>query len=192
MTNMDMKRLEDILYENPLIAAVKDDAGLEKALDTDCQIIFLLYGNICTVTGLVERVKARGKLAVVHLDLIGGLSSEDISVDFLGEKTRADGIISTKAPLVKAAKDRGLIAIQRVFLIDSRALANFYRYAESGVPDMIEILPAAMPKLIRKITAACPLPIIAGGLISDRDDVNQVLGNGARAVSSTNPEIWRM
>ena len=57
---------------------------------------------------------------------------------------------------------------------------------------MIEILPAAMPKVIRKITAACRLPIIAGGLISDRDDVNQVLGNGARAVSSTNPEVWQM
>ena len=28
---MDIKQLEDILYENPVIAAVKDDAGLEKA-----------------------------------------------------------------------------------------------------------------------------------------------------------------
>ena len=46
--------------------------------------------------------------------------------------------------------------------------------------------------MIRKITTACRLPIIAGGLISDRDDVNQVLGNGARAVSSTNPEVWQM
>jgi glycerol uptake operon antiterminator len=189
---MDMKQLEDILFENPIIAAVKDDAGLEKALGTDCQIIFLLYGNICTVAGLVDRIKANNKLAVVHLDLIGGLSSEDVSVSFLREKTRADGIISTKAPLVKAAKEQGLLAIQRVFLIDSRALSNFYKYAESNVPDMIEILPAAMPKVIRKITTACRLPIIAGGLISDRDDVNQVLGNGARAVSSTNPEVWQM
>lgn len=189
---MDTKQLEDILYENPIIAAVKDDPGLEQALETDCQIIFLLYGNICTIGELVERVKSRDKLAMVHLDLIGGLSSEDVSLTFLREKTRADGIITTKAPLVKAAKERGLIAIQRVFLIDSRALANFYKYAESGVPDMIEILPAAMPKVIRKITAACRLPIIAGGLIADREDVNQVLGNGARAVSSTNPEVWRM
>ena len=189
---MDMKQLEDILFENPIIAAVKDDSGLEKALGTDCQIIFLLYGNICSVAGLVDRIKANNKLAVVHLDLIGGLSSEDVSVSFLREKTRADGIISTKAPLVKAAKEQGLLAIQRVILIDSRALSNFYKYAESNVPDMIEILPAAMPKVIRKITAACRLPIIAGGLISDRDDVNQVLGNGARAVSSTNPEVWQI
>lgn len=187
-----MQDLGAILAENPIIAAVKDDKGLERALLTDCRIIFLLYGNVCSVSGLVERIKSDHKLVMVHIDLIDGLSSKDVAVAFLRQNTQADGVISTKPAIVKAAKEQGLLAIQRFFLIDSLAMANFQKYTEVQAADAIEILPATMPKIIRKITATCRLPIIAGGLISDRDDVNQVLGNGARAVSSTNPEVWQM
>lgn len=187
-----MQDLGAILAENPIIAAVKDDSGLEAALLTECRVIFLLYGNVCSVGGLVERIKSAGKLAMVHIDLIDGLSSKDVAVSFLGQNTQADGIISTKPALVKAAKEQGLLAIQRFFLLDSLALANFQKYAEMNVADMIEILPATMPKIIRKITAASRLPIIAGGLITDKEDIMLALQNGATAVSSTNQAVWSM
>lgn len=187
-----MENLDAILAENPIIAAVKDDEGLEKALVTDCRVIFLLYGNVCNVGSLVERIKSAGKLAMVHIDLIDGLSSRDVAVAFLRQNTRADGVISTKPTLVKAAKEQGLLAVQRFFLLDSLALANFRKYAEMNTADMIEILPATMPKIIRKITADSRLPIIAGGLISDKEDIMLALQNGATAVSSTNHEVWTM
>jgi glycerol uptake operon antiterminator len=187
-----VEKLVTILTENPIIPAVKDDSGLEKALQTDCHIIFLLYGNVCNVARLVERIKSAGKLAMVHIDLIDGLSSKEVAVTFLRENTLADGIISTKPPIVKAAKEQGLLAIQRFFLIDSLALSNFQKYAETGWADMIEILPATMPKVIRKITTSCRLPIIAGGLISDKEDILLALQNGATAVSSTNQGVWNL
>lgn len=187
-----MDDLGAILAENPIIAAVKDDEGLERALLTDCRVIFLLYGNVCNVGGLVEKIKSAERLAMVHIDLIDGLSSKDVAVAFLRQNTRADGIISTKPTLVKAAKEQGLLAVQRFFLLDSLALANFQKYAEMNTADMIEILPATMPKIIRKITAASRLPIIAGGLISDKEDIMLALQNGATAVSSTNYDVWTM
>lgn len=187
-----MEELETILSENPIIAAVKNDSGLETALLTDCRIIFLLYGNVCSVGGLVDRIKSSGKLALVHIDLIDGLSSKDVAVSFLRQNTRADGVISTKPAIVKAAKEQGLLAVQRFFLIDSLALANFQKYAEMNVADAIEILPATMPKIIRRITTSCRLPIIAGGLISDKEDIMLALQNGAAAVSSTSQDIWTM
>lgn len=187
-----MENLKEILAENPIIAAVKDDRGLDKALQTDCHIIFLLYGNVCNVQKLVERIKSAGKMAMVHIDLIDGLSSKDVSVSFLRQNTRADGVISTKPAIVKAAKEQGLMAIQRFFLIDSLALANFQKYAETGFADMIEILPATMPKIIKRITSFCRLPVIAGGLISDKEDIMLALQNGATAVSSTNQDVWTM
>ena len=187
-----MQDLGAILAENPIIAAVKDDSGLEAALLTECRVIFLLYGNVCSVGGLVDRIKSADKLAMVHIDLVDGLSSKDVAVMFLRQNTRADGVISTKPAIVKAAKEQGLLAVQRFFLLDSLALANFQKYAETDVADMIEILPATMPKIIRKITAACRLPIIAGGLISDKEDILLALQNGAAAVSSTNQEVWML
>lgn len=187
-----MEDLSAILAENPIIAAVKDDDGLEKALLTDCRVIFLLYGNVCNVGSLVERIKSADKLAMVHIDLIDGLASKEVAVAFLRRNTRADGVISTKPALVKAAKEQGLLAVQRFFLLDSLALANFQKYAGTDTADMIEILPATMPKIIRRITAESRLPIIAGGLISDKEDILLALQNGAAAVSSTNQEVWRM
>ena len=64
--------------------------------------------------------------------------------------------------------------------------------AETDVADMIEILPATMPKIIRKITASCRLPVIAGGLITDKEDILLALQNGATAVSSTTRAVWSL
>ena len=36
------------------------------------------------------------------------------------------------------------------------------------------------------------LPVIAGGLISDKEDVMGALGAGAAAVSTTNQKVWEL
>ncbi|MEG2087323.1 MAG: glycerol-3-phosphate responsive antiterminator [Angelakisella sp.] len=181
-----------ILEQAPIIAAVKDDEGLAVALNTDCRMVFLLYGTICNLPELVARIKNADKLAIVHLDLIAGLASKEISVDFIKRNTAADGIISTKPALVKAAKEQGFITVQRFFLIDSIAMENCRRYMETGMADMIEIMPATMPKIIKRIAAYCPVPLIAGGLISDKEDIVLALQAGAMGISSTNRAVWGM
>ena len=39
-----------LLRQNPVIAAVKDNASLQLAIDSECQFISVLYGNICTIS----------------------------------------------------------------------------------------------------------------------------------------------
>ncbi|MEG0541927.1 MAG: glycerol-3-phosphate responsive antiterminator, partial [Angelakisella sp.] len=129
---------------------------------------------------------------IVHLDLIVGLASKEIAVTFVRSHTKADGIISTKPALVKAAKEQGLITVQRFFLIDSIAMENCRRYMETGMADMIEIMPATMPKIIKQIASTCRVPIIAGGLISDKEDIVLALQAGAMGISSTNRGVWEM
>ena len=92
------EKIRDLFEISPIITAVKDEQGLEKALKTESPVVFLLFGNICNITGLVDQVKNSGKIAIVHADLITGLAAKEISVDFLHSTTLADGIISTKAP----------------------------------------------------------------------------------------------
>ncbi len=55
----------------------------------------------------------------MHIDLVDGLTNREIVLEYLKEKTKFDGIISTKAQTVKSAKKLGLVAIQRVFILDS-------------------------------------------------------------------------
>ena len=47
-----------------------------------------------------------------------------------------------------------------------------------------------MPKIINKVSKLTKKPIIAGGMIDEKEDVVTALSNGAVAISSTNTEVW--
>ena len=49
-----------------------------------------------------------------------------------------------------------------------------------------------MPKVLRKICTLSRIPVIAGGLIADKEDVLGALDAGAVAVSTTNQEVWML
>lgn len=180
----------------PIIAAVKDDEGLAVALKEDVEIIFVLYGDIVTIPQIVDRIKAVDKVAMVHVDLLTGLNnSKDVCTDFIKNNTRADGIITTKSGLIQHAKELGLNTVLRYFILDSMALTNIEKQAANKTirPDLIEFLPGiVLPKMIKRINRVSRVPIIAGGLISDKEDVMNALDAGAIAISSTNEEVWQL
>ncbi len=184
------KRFMDIMDECPIIAAVKDYNGLKKCLESESKIIFVLFGDILNITKIIKTIKDSGRIAIIHIDLISGLSSKEIAIDFIRENTEADGIISTKQSLIKHAKELGLFTVFRFFVIDSMAFENIKKQIETVKPDFIEILPGVMPKVIKRISSMASVPVIAGGLISDKDDVIAALSAGAVSISSTNPKIW--
>ena len=189
----DKKRKFRVILEDcPVIAAVKDETGLKECLYSESQIIFLLFGDICSVGRYVEIAKSAGKMVFVHMDLINGLGNKEVAVDFIREHTGVDGIISTKPQLVKRAKELGLFGILRIFVIDSMAFGNIEKQCASLVPDAVEILPGLMPKIIKKLCSTVNVPIIAGGLISDKEDVMNALHAGAVAISVTNQRVWFM
>ena len=186
-------KVQEILKNSPIIAAVKDYEGLHRALQCDSEVFFILFGNICNIGEIVEEAKAAGKIVFVHLDLIEGLAGKEIAVDFLKKTTRLDGIISTKPMLLKYAKTQGLLTVQRFFLLDSIAAANIDRQFAISRPDMVEVLPGLMAGAIGEIAKKHPeTPVIAGGLIRTKDEVLAVLNAGAAAVSSTNHDVWFM
>ena len=182
----------DLLSDSPVIAAVKDFRGLQKCMTSECKVVFVLFGDICNIGQIVHTIKAGGKMAIVHIDLVDGLSTKDVAVRFLKENTQADGIISTKTNLIKLAHSLGFLTIQRFFLIDSIALGNVLKTIDSGYADYVEILPGVMPKIVKRIASYSAAPLIAGGLISDKDDVISMLQAGAAAISTTCEDVWFM
>ena len=181
----------EIIAEFPIIAAVKDEKELKESLMTDCKVIFILFGNICNISEIVEKIKNKDKLAIIHADLVQGLSAKTEVIDYLKLNTKADGIISTKGNLVKYAVEIGLIGILRNFIIDSMAMENVNKQVSLANPDMIEIMPGIMPEIIEKIKSELKLPLIAGGLISEKKDVIAALASGADAVSTTKIGLWK-
>ena len=184
------KEFREALEDSPILAAIKDAEGLERCKSCESRIVFILYGDLCNIEEIVEEVKAAGKLAIVHIDLIQGLSQKEVAVDFLHKYTKADGIISTKPALIKRAKELGMYTILRFCVIDSMAYDNSAHQVKTARPDVIEVLPALMPKVIRRLTESTQTPVIAGGLIQEKADIMELLEAGATAVSATDPDIW--
>lgn len=189
---MDINTIITQLETTPIIAAIKDEAGLENCVQNSPQVVFVLYGTVVDIPLIIDRIHSAGKTAIVHIDLVDGLAPREISVDYIAQTTKADGIISTKQPLVKRAKELNLITIRRFFLLDSMAFINIEKQLTPDSADLIEVLPGIMPKMMRKISQLTSIPLIAGGLITDKEDVVNALSSGAIAVSTTNTNVWNL
>lgn len=188
----NVSSIVELLKLHPVIAAVKDNESLQAAVKSDCRIISVLYGNICNIGRIVQQIKEAGKYAFVHVDLLEGSSNKEIVINFLKIVTAADGIISTKTSMVKAARQQGFYAIHRLFILDSISFNNVDKQVAQSTPDCIEILPGCMPKVLGWVADKIDLPIIAGGLVCDEDDAQTALKAGAIAVSTTNHDVWKL
>ena len=186
------QELMDAIQETPVIAAVKDDAGPLQCADQrehpgGIRIIrrYLQYCLHCAPH------HEAGRFAAVHVDLIAGLAGKEVAVDFIRNTTEADGIISTRQSFIRRAKELGLAAILRVFLLDSIALESLDKIPPN-LPDCLDLLPGTMPKILRRVCATAKVPVLAGGLIADKEDVMAALEAGITAISTTNQAVWNM
>ena len=188
----------DAIEANPIIAAVKDEQGLSNCLSREeLTVIFILYGDIRSIGEIVERIHQAGKIAMVHIDLVTGLSSKEVSVDYICKDIHADGIISTKASMISRAKKLGMYTVLRFFLIDSMAIKNI-----ENLGNQHEQLPGDIRRPPRggrgekttNLRGGGPRP---GGGAAPPGGGGEFIawgarGAGAAAVSTTNQEVWEL
>lgn len=174
----------------PVIPEIKNDEWLDSLHESDSEIVYILYGDICTIADIVDKVKAEGKRAIVHVDLIVGLSAKEISVDFLKKYTKADGIISMKPAMIKRAKELDMFTIQRFYMMDGFTYANIEKHIKNCDPDVVEFLPAGLHKVMRYLVEKIDQPVVASGLTQDKEDIIDALKAGAIAVATTNRLLW--
>ncbi len=181
----------DYMKENPIIAGIKDINNLDDAVNSDCKIIFLLCGSIFNLKESVEKVKAKGKLVFIHIDLLEGFSKDSVALKYISDKIKPDGIISTKNTQLKVAKSLGLLTVQRIFIIDSLSIESAIKASQAIDPDAIEIMPGIMSRIIKKVSSELNMPLIVGGLVSKKEDISNAINNGALGVSTSAKELWR-
>ncbi|WP_134682601.1 glycerol-3-phosphate responsive antiterminator [Brevibacillus migulae] len=178
------------LVECQTIAAVQSEQYLDDALKSNVNIIFLLTGSIFNIKELVDRIKAANKHVFLHMEFIEGIAADKSGVAYVAKNVGPTGIISTRSNLIRVAKEMGLMAIQRIFLIDRNAIVKGLKVIEQSLPDAVEVMPGVMPRVIQEMTDLTPLPIIAGGLIGNRKEIADALEAGALAVSVGTSELW--
>lgn len=187
---MNTHELYKKLELSPVIAASKNEAELDAAIKSESEVIFVLQSHLMELAELSKKIRSSNKAAILHIDLVKGLSSDEMAVDFIKQSTTFDGVISTKPAIIRHAKKHGLLAIQRFFLLDSSALENVNRQLKYTEADLVEVLPSVSPKIIKELVHHSKRPLIVGGLIRDKEDIMGALGAGSLAVSTTESSIW--
>ena len=185
-----MNLLLQKLEQNPIIAAVRQRKDYSEAVTSPVETVFLLCGDILSVQEDTQLLRNAGKLVLIHMDLLAGIGKDAAAVEFLSQKVKPDGIISTRTILVKAARERGLLTVQRFFLVDSQSAAVAAETVTNSHPDMVEIMPGICPRVIRSLCHQVRTPIIAGGMIAEKEDIVAALAAGASAVSTSNKQLW--
>ncbi len=184
-------KLIELLEQSPVIPAVKDEDALRQALNCESRAVFLLGGNLLLIGQWIASTHEAGKQAIVHLDLVGGLAPKEVAVDWL-QQQGADGIISTRPHLIRRGRENNMLTVLRVFAIDSKAVGNLQKETEMVTPDVIEILPGTLPKVIERLSKKLPIPLIAGGLMTDKGDILSALQAGALCVSTSEQSLWEV
>ncbi|HEY4602104.1 MAG TPA: glycerol-3-phosphate responsive antiterminator [Cerasibacillus sp.] len=172
----------------PAIRRIKD---FEDALQTTSKYVIFLETRLSQLNQLVRHAKRCHKKVLIHFDLIQGLKADEHGMEFLIHAIKPDGVLSTRGNVIQLAKKHDLLAIQRIFLLDSIALKNNVKLVKRSQPDCIEVLPGLVPSMIQIVHEETGLPIIAGGLIREESDITTALEAGAVAVSTSERELWQ-
>ena len=172
-----------------VIAAVRNSGEFDIALDSDVKVIFCLSTGIMSVASQSLMAKRAGKKLFVHMDLCDGVGKDRAGVEFL-KNAGVYGIISTRVSIIKHARELGLKTVQRFFIVDSHSIDTTLEGLKSAKPDMMEIMPGTVTKIIARLCEKTEIPIIAGGLIETEDEIKAAFSAGAHAVSTGKKSLW--
>jgi len=186
-----MQELRECFKEHPIIVSIRNDSDFKYALNSRAAALFILHGDIFNLPQIMKECKNHNKLVFLHMDLIKGIGRDREGIIYLARKELCNGILTTKSNLIEVAKKKGLIAIQRLFLLDSASLKTGEQLLKHNQPDAVEILPGiAAPYFIEHIYKKLLCPVIAGGLISGKSEIEELFKKGVLAVSTSKKELW--
>ena len=106
---MRLQEIKDCLERSPVIAAVPNNQ-LQKALESPVEIIFGLKVSLLDIEETIKKVHSVGKKIFIHIDLADGIGKDKTGVEYLA-KLGVDGIISTRAQLIRFANEVGLVTV---------------------------------------------------------------------------------
>ena len=53
--SMEKEAFIELVEANPVVAAIKDDDGLKRCLESDIDVVFVLYGDVISIRDIVHR-----------------------------------------------------------------------------------------------------------------------------------------
>ncbi|MCI8402481.1 MAG: glycerol-3-phosphate responsive antiterminator [Lachnospiraceae bacterium] len=176
-------------FSQPVLLAVSQVKDFEKFIRSPLDICILMDIHVNLLPSMMHMAHDAGKKIFLHADLLRGISADEYGCEYICQRLRTDGIISTKARILETARRNRTASILRLFLIDSKSLEKGIVLIESLRPDYVELLPGLaweiIPELKARLAASGTgeIPLLCGGLIRTPQQIDRCLAAGACAVT---------
>ncbi|MCX6088920.1 MAG: glycerol-3-phosphate responsive antiterminator [Candidatus Atribacteria bacterium] len=185
-----------VLKHFPIIGAIRvsREKNLHRADLRYCRIFFLLDGNINDLPDVLNQFDEQSQIIFLHLDLFSGLAPDPEGLLFLKKNfPLLNGVISTRTRTLSVAKKVGFLTVFRLFLLDSESLQTGLKIASSVAPEALEVLPGIIFPAVHRLLPVTDLPpLICGGFIREKEEVQKIFTAGASAISSSSKELWKL
>jgi len=162
----------------PVVTTMKK---LEQFIDSDLQWCILQDIHIAMLQDMIQSLHRNERKALVHIELINGLANDEYGTEFLCQRMKVDGVISSKSRIIEIAKRNHKLSIQRMFLIDGKSVERGIEMLLKSQPDAVEIMPAIAYRIIPHIKERLHLPLIGGGLLRSKEDIEEGIKAGCMA-----------
>lgn len=179
-----MNLLFESLSHYPIIAEATTLDEYTKALDSHCQNIFLMTGNIFNLRQLSRKAHNQKKNIYLYLDAIEGYSKDSWGLEFITKNIEIDGIITSKPSLMEQSKEMGVLTLGRFSVYNESKLEYTIDQLKKTRPHGAIILPGVLPELISIIVQETKVPVISSGFLDSRKVIIDCLEAGASGVST--------
>ena len=178
-------------FGQKVLPAIRKIEDVEKMMSSNYEYLVILDMHVSRLKPIFQMAQANHKKLIIHMDLIHGLKSDEYSTEFICQEFKPFGLISTKGSVILKARQKGVISIQRLFLLDTSSIEKSFALIERTKPDFIEVLPGIMPKIIKDIRNRTKREVFAGGFIDTIEEVEQAFAAGAITVTTSKKELWK-
>jgi glycerol uptake operon antiterminator len=178
-------------FGQKVLPAIRKIEDVEKMMSSNYEYLVILDMHVSRLKPIFQMAQANHKKLIIHMDLIHGLKSDEYSTEFICQEFKPFGLISTKGSVILKARQKGVISIQRLFLLDTSSIEKSFALIERTKPDFIEVLPGIMPKIIKDIRNRTKREVFAGGFIDTIEEVEQAFSAGAITVTTSKKELWK-
>ncbi|MBP2032171.1 glycerol uptake operon antiterminator [Clostridium algifaecis] len=176
-----------------IIPSVRMNKNVSYALSLDNEYILLSETHIGNLKCLVDKCHKANKKAIVNAELIGGLNLDKIGINLLKQLYKVDGVIGANTPKMNMMKEIGLMTIQRITLMDSKAFDTSLRLISNSKCDAIEIRPCIYGlKFGDEIKKVKNVPLLLGGFIDNEDMIYKAKEAGFRGVTTSCKSLWNI
>ena len=177
-------------FSQPILLAISQMKDFEKFLQSPLDTCILMDFHINLLPSMMQAAHAAGKTVYLHADLLRGVSADEFGCEYLCQRLRADGIISTKPKVLEAARRNRVATILRLFLIDTKSLDKGAALIKNLQPDHVELLPGLacdaitdLKQRLQPVASTQPQSFLCGGLIKTHAQITRCLEAGACAVT---------